>query len=51
MDKEEKALPQAEIELLERWYTFRERAEVLWFLERYPFLVSLLLEAYGKADT
>ncbi len=39
---------QAEIELLERLYTFRERAEVLWFLERYPFLVSLLLEAYGK---
>lgn len=41
-------VPQAEIELLNRWYTLRERAEVLWFLERYPFLVSLLLEAYGK---
>jgi hypothetical protein len=39
---------QAEIEWLERLYTFRERAEVLAFLERHPFLVSLLLEAYGE---
>ncbi|MBL7075352.1 TIGR04255 family protein [candidate division KSB1 bacterium] len=33
---------------LERLYTFREREEVLWFLERYPFLVSLLLDAYKE---
>ena len=39
---------QGEIQWLERLYTFRERSDVLWFLERYPFLVPLLLEAYGK---
>ena len=41
-------VPEAEIQWLERLYTFRERAEGLWFLERYPFLVSLLLEAREK---
>ena len=39
---------QAEILLLERFYSFRERSDVLGFLERCPFLVSLLLEAYRK---
>jgi len=37
-----------EVEWIERLYTLRERAEVLGFLERHPFLVSLLLEAYGQ---
>ena len=41
---------QTEIGLLERLYTFREREEVLWFLERYPFLVPLLLEAYYEIE-
>ena len=41
-------LSQGEIGWLERLYTFRERAKALWFLERYPFLISLLLEAYSK---
>ena len=40
--------PQAAIELLERLYTFRQRAEVLGFLDRHPFLVQLLLEAYDR---
>ncbi len=39
---------QPEIPLLERLYRFRERLDVLGFLERYPFLIPLLLEAYGK---
>ena len=41
-------VPQAVIQWLERLYTFRKREEVLWFLESYPFLVSLLLEAYDN---
>lgn len=41
-------VPQVEIDLLERLYTFRGRPEVLWFLGRYPFLVPLVLEAYSK---
>jgi len=41
-------VPQAVIQWLERLYTFREREEVLWFLESYPFLASLLLEAYDN---
>ncbi|MDI6792306.1 MAG: hypothetical protein QME81_05485 [bacterium] len=39
---------EAKIKWLEQLYAFRERGEVLWFLERYPFLGSLLLEASGK---
>lgn len=39
-------ISQVEIELLQQLYTLREREKVLWFLEKYPFLVSLLLEAY-----
>jgi hypothetical protein len=34
--------------LLEQRYAFRERGEVLGFLKVYPFLVPLILEAYGK---
>jgi hypothetical protein len=33
---------------LERLYTFRRRAEVSQFLEKHPFLVPLLLEAYSE---
>jgi hypothetical protein len=43
-----KAESQSEVQKLERLYTFGERAEVLWFLEEYPVLVPLLLEAYDK---
>ncbi len=33
--------------LLQQWYIFRgERTEILRFFEKYPFLVSLLVEAY-----
>jgi len=32
---------------LERLYIFKDQAEVSRFLEKYPFLVPLLLEAYG----
>jgi hypothetical protein len=42
------SLPPAVVRCLERLYIFRDREEVLWFLERYPFLVSLLLEAYEE---
>ena len=35
------------LHVLQRWYVFRgERVEVLRFLERYPFLVPLLVETY-----
>ncbi len=43
-----KAESQPEVQRLEQLYTFGERAEVLWFLEEYPVLVPLLLEAYDK---
>jgi len=43
-----KAKSQAEVQGLERLYTFRKRAEVLWFLGKYPVLVPLLLEAHDK---
>jgi len=36
-----------QLHLLQRWYIFRgQRIEIVRFLERYPFLVSLLIEAY-----
>lgn len=36
-----------QLDILQQWYVFRgERIEILRFLERYPFLVSLLVEAY-----
>jgi hypothetical protein len=41
----------AELEQLDRFYTFREREEVLRFLERYPFLVPLLVQAYDKVGS
>jgi hypothetical protein len=37
-----------EIQAIERLYAFRGKTEVLRFLETYPFLASLLLEAYGR---
>ncbi len=47
------SVPQADelylslLEVLQQWYVFRgERTEILQFLERYPFLVPLLVEAY-----
>lgn len=42
------SIPQADIELLEQLYTFRGRTEVLQFLDQYPFLVRVLLEAPEK---
>lgn len=38
----------AELEKLEQIYTFREREEVLKFLNEHPFLVPVLLEAPEK---
>ncbi len=38
----------ADIETLEQFYTFRERTEVLEFLDKHPFLVPVLLEAPEK---
>jgi len=43
-------IPRIEIRLLERLYIFRETQEVSRFLEDNPFLVLLLLEAYGQID-
>lgn len=40
-------ISQTDIESLEKLYTFWEPTEVLQFLEKYPFLVPLLLEAKG----
>lgn len=39
-------LSPVDIESLEKLYTFREPSEVLQFLEQYPFLVALALEAH-----
>ncbi len=39
-------LSQSDLKSLERLYTFRESTEVLEFLDKYPFLVPLLLEAH-----
>jgi len=39
-----------DIQILEELYTFRERKNVIGFLETYPFLVSLLLEAHYKVQ-
>ncbi|MCC5608473.1 hypothetical protein LC612_17195 [Nostoc sp. CHAB 5834] len=38
----------ADIETLEQLYTFRERTEVLEFLDKYPFLIPVLLQAPKK---
>ncbi len=41
-----------QLHILQRWYAFRsERTEILRFLEKYPFLVSLLVEAYYNIVT
>jgi hypothetical protein len=37
-----------EFRSIEQLYILRRRAEVIGFLKAYPFLVPLLLEAYGK---
>lgn len=37
-----------EIRLVERLYTLRRHAKVSQFLEKFPFLVTLLVEAYSK---
>lgn len=40
-----------QLRILQQWYIFRgERAEMLRFLEKYPFLVSLLLEVYSHIE-
>ncbi|MBN3951160.1 MAG: hypothetical protein HWQ38_33705 [Nostoc sp. NMS7] len=38
----------ADIQTLEQLYTFRERTEVLEFLDKHPFLIPVLLEAPEK---
>lgn len=43
-------VPPTQLAFLERQYTLRERGEVLQFLEKHPYLVELLLEAYGKIE-
>ena len=43
-------IPAGELAGLEHSYTFKERAEVLRFLDEYPFLVPLLLEAPPKIE-
>ncbi len=42
------SIPQTDIEALEQLYTLRGQTEVLQFLEQYPFLISVLLEAPEK---
>jgi len=39
-----------EIQLLERLYSFRKGVEVSRFIERHPFLVPVLVEAYSKIE-
>jgi len=39
------------LQQLEQLYIFRGQTEVVQFLEAHPFLVPLLLEAYGKIKT
>jgi len=42
------SIPQADIALLEQFYTLRGRTEVLQFLDQHPFLIPVLLEAPDK---
>ena len=42
------SISQTDIELLEQLYTFREQTEILEFLDKYPFLIPVLLEAPEK---
>jgi hypothetical protein len=40
-----------QLSLLQQWYVFRdERTRILRFLERYPFLVPLLVEVYPHIE-
>jgi hypothetical protein len=40
-----------QLQTLERWFILRgERAEILYFLEIYPFLVPLLFESYAEIE-
>ncbi len=40
-----------QLQSIERWYTLRERDEVLQFLEKYPPLNSFLLEIHSRIVT
>ena len=40
------SLANLDVESLEKLYTFRERIEVLDFLEKHPFLIPLLIETH-----
>jgi len=42
------ATPQANIQFLEQTYRLRERSEILRFLNQYPALMPVLLEAPDK---
>ena len=42
--------PNFSIQALERQYVFKDRDEVIGFLEGHPFLVALLVEAYSKIE-
>lgn len=42
----QKSLANLDIESLENLYDFRQKTEVLDFLEKHPFLIPLLLEAH-----
>lgn len=44
-------VPLYQVRSLEQIYTFRRPEEVSWFLQVHPFLVPLLVEAYGKIAT
>jgi hypothetical protein len=41
-----KSLATLDIESLENLYNFRQKTQVLEFLEKHPFLIPLLLEAH-----
>lgn len=41
-----KSLAKLDVESLEKLYTFRVKTEVLDYLEKYPFLIPLLLEVH-----
>lgn len=42
------SIDRTEIEQIEKLYTVRNRSEVLKFIEEYPFLIPVLLEAPDK---
>lgn len=44
------SISEVDVKTLEQLYTFRERTEVLAFLNKYPFLVPVLLEAPAKIE-